>query len=143
MTPERAAEGGAKAVPLEELLATSKVVSLHLVPSEPTRKLINAGRLALMRPDAILANTARSALIDMKALEEALEKGRPGFAALDVYDDEPLPPGYSLAKRDNVVLMPHLGFVNDPSFEKFGTGAVENLMNWLEGRPLVRLQTGT
>ena len=57
--------------------------------------------------------------------------------------DEPLPPGYALAKRDNVVLMPHLGFVNDPSFEKFGTGAVENLMNWLEGRPLVRLQTGT
>ena len=143
MTPERAAEGGAKAVPLEELLSTSKVVSLHLVPSEPTRKLINAERLALMRPDAILANTARSALIDMKALEEALEKGRPGFAALDVYDDEPLPPGYPLAKRDNVVLMPHLGFVNDPSFEKFGTGAVENLMNWLEGRPLVRLQTGT
>jgi len=143
MTPERAAEGGAKAVTLEELLSTSKVVSLHLVPSEPTRKLINAERLALMRPDAILANTARSALVDMKALEEALEKGRPGFAALDVYDDEPLPPGYSLAKRDNVVLMPHLGFVNDPSFEKFGTGAVENLMNWLEGRPLVRVQGGT
>jgi phosphoglycerate dehydrogenase-like enzyme len=143
MTPERAAEGGAKAVTLEELLSTSKVVSLHLVPSEPTRKLINAERLALMRPDAIFANTARSALVDMKALEEALDKGRPGFAALDVYDDEPLPPGYSLAKRDNVVLMPHLGFVNDPSFEKFGTGAVENLMNWLEGRPLVRVQSGT
>jgi phosphoglycerate dehydrogenase-like enzyme len=142
MTPERAAEGGAKAVTLEELLSTSKVVSLHLVPAEATRKLLNAGRLALMRPDSILANTARSALIDMKALEEALDKGRPGFAALDVYDDEPLAPGYSLAKRDNVVLTPHLGFVNDPSFEKFGTGAVENLMNWLEGRPLVRVQTG-
>jgi len=141
MTPERAAEGGAKAVTLEELLSTSKVVSLHLVPAEATRKLINAERLAMMRPDAILANTARSALIDMKALEEALEKGRPGFAALDVYDDEPVPPGYSLAKRENVVLSPHLGFVNDPSFEKFGVGAVENLMNWLEGRPLVRVQT--
>jgi phosphoglycerate dehydrogenase-like enzyme len=143
MTPERAAEGGAKAVSLEELMSTSKVVSLHLVPSEATRKLVNAERLALMRPDSILANTARSALIDMKALEEALERGRPGFAALDVYDDEPLPAGYSLAKRENVVLSPHLGFVNDPSFEKFGTGAVENLMNWLEGRPLVRVQTGT
>ena len=141
MTPERAAEGGAKAVTLEELLSTSKVVSLHLVPAEATRKLLNAERLAMMRPDAILANTARSALIDMQALEEALEKGRPGFAALDVYDDEPVAPGYSLAKRENVVLSPHLGFVNDPSFEKFGTGAVENLMNWLEGRPLVRVQT--
>ena len=142
MTPERAAEGGARSVTLEELLSSSKVVSLHLVPAEATRKLLNAERLAMMRPDAILANTARSALIDMRALEEALEKGRPGFAALDVYDDEPLPAGYSLAKRENVVLMPHLGFVNDPSFEKFGVGAVENLMNWLEGRPLVRVQTG-
>ena len=142
MTPERAAEGGAKPVTLEELLSTSKVVSLHLVPSPETKKLLNAERLATMRPDSILANTARSALIDMQALEAALEKGRPGFAALDVYDDEPVAPGYSLAKRENVVLMPHLGFVNDPSFEKFGVGAVENLLNWLEGRALVRLQTG-
>jgi len=142
MTPERAAEGGAKPVTLEELLSTSKVVSLHLVPSPETKKLLNAERLAMMRPDSILANTARSALIDMQALEAALEKGRPGFAALDVYDDEPVAPGYSLAKRENVVLMPHLGFVNDPSFERFGVGAVENLLNWLEGRSLVRLQTG-
>ena len=142
MTPERAAEGGARSVPLEELLATSKVVSLHLVPAEATRKLLNAERLAMMRPDAILANTARSALIDMAALERALEAGRPGVAALDVYDDEPLAPGYALAKRENVVLTPHLGFVNDLSFGKFGPGAVENLLNWLEGRPLVRLQTG-
>ncbi len=142
MTPERAAEGGATSVTLEELLQTSKVVSLHLVPAEATRKLINAERLAMMRPDSILANTARSALIDMKALEAALEKGRPGIAALDVYDDEPVAAGYELARRDNVVLTPHLGFVNDSSFAKFGTGAVENLMNWLEGRPLVRLQTG-
>jgi phosphoglycerate dehydrogenase-like enzyme len=142
MTAERAAAGGAKSVTLEELLKTSKVVTLHLVPSEETRKLLNAERLAMMRPDSILANTARSALIDMKALDEALAKGRPGFAALDVYDDEPLAAGYALARRDNVVLSPHLGFVNDSSFEKFASGSVENLVNWLEGRPLVRVQTG-
>ena len=142
MTPERAAEGGAKSVTLEELLQTSKVVSLHLVPSDATRKLINAERLATMRPDSILANSARSALIDMAALEKALDNGRPGIAALDVYDDEPLAPGHALARRDNVVLTPHLGFVNDKSFEKFGPGSVENLLNWLEGRPLVRVQTG-
>jgi phosphoglycerate dehydrogenase-like enzyme len=142
MTPERAAAGGAKSVTLEELLKTSKVVTLHLVPSEETRKLLNAERFAMMRPDSILANTARSALIDMKALDEALAKGRPGFAALDVYDDEPLAPGFAMAKRDNVVLSPHLGFVNDSSFEKFASGSVENLVNWLEGRPLVRVQTG-
>ena len=142
MTPERAAQGGAKSVSLEELLATSKVVSLHLVPSDATRKLINAERLATMRPDSILVNTARAALIDMQALDQALEKGRPGIAALDVYDDEPLVAGYALAKRQNVVLTPHLGFVNDPVFSKFGPGVVENLMNWLEGRSLVRVVKG-
>ena len=142
MTPERAQAGGAKSVTLEELLSTSKVVSLHLVPSDATRKLLDADRLATMRADSILVNTARSALIDMKALAAALEKGRPGIAALDVYDDEPLVAGFELAKRGNVVLTPHLGFVNDPVFANFGPGVVENLMNWLEGRPLVRVQTG-
>ena len=138
MTPERAAEGGAKSVTLEELLATSKVVSLHLVPSEATRKLLNAERLATMRPDSILANTARSALIDMAALEKALDRGRPAIAALDVYDDEPLAAGHPLTRRENVVLTPHLGFVNDPVFSKFGPGVVENLLAWLDARPLVR-----
>lgn len=138
MTPERAAHGGAKSVPLEELLETSKVVTLSLVPSEATRKLMNAQRLALMRPDSILVNTARSALIDMAALETALERGRPGIAALDVYDDEPLAAGAALAKRENVVLTPHLGFVNDLVFARFGPGVVENLLAWLRDAPLPR-----
>ncbi len=142
MTPERAAEGGARSVALEELLATSKVVSLHLVPSEPTRKLLNAQRLACMRADSILVNTARSALIDMAALEKALDAGRPAIAALDVYDDEPLPAGFALARRANVVLTPHLGFVNDPVFAKFGPGVVENLLAWLRGEPLPRVLEG-
>ena len=89
-----------------------------------------------MRTDSILANTARSALIDMDALEKALAAGRPGFAALDVYDDEPLAPGFGLAHLQNVVLTPHLGFVNDPVFAKFGPGVVENLLAWLQGKPL-------
>ena len=138
MTPERAAQGGAKAVSLEELLSTSRVVSLHLVPSDATRKLLNAERLATMREDAMLVNTARSALIDMAALEKALEKGRPAIAALDVYDDEPLAPGSLLAKRENVVLTPHLGFVNDAVFSKFGPNVVENLAAWLDGKPMPR-----
>jgi phosphoglycerate dehydrogenase-like enzyme len=138
MTPERAQQGGAQAVSLEELLETSRVVTLHLVPSEATRKLINAERLARMREDAILVNTARSALVDMAALDAALEKGRPGIAALDVYDDEPLAAGHPLTRRENVVLTPHLGFVNDPVFSKFGPGVVENLLAWLDGRPLPR-----
>jgi phosphoglycerate dehydrogenase-like enzyme len=138
LTPERATAGGAAAVSLEELLSTSKVVSLSLVPSAPTRKLLNAERLAMMRPDSILVNTARSALIDMDALPAALDAGRPGIAALDVFDDEPLGKDHPLVQRKNVVLAPHLGFVNDPVFEKFAAGLVENLAAWLEGKPLPR-----
>ncbi|HSN19780.1 MAG TPA: D-2-hydroxyacid dehydrogenase family protein [Usitatibacter sp.] len=138
MTAERAEKGGAKPVPLEELLSTSRVVTLHLVPSPETRKLLDASRLATMRKDAILVNTARSALIDMGALAQALEEGRPGMAALDVYDDEPLAADFPLARRANVVLTPHLGFVNDPVFARFGPGVVANLLAWLDGKPLPR-----
>jgi phosphoglycerate dehydrogenase-like enzyme len=136
MTAERAEKGGAKSVSLEELLSTSKVVSLHLVPSPETRKLIDAARLATMRPDSILVNTARSALVDMAALPAALDAGRPGMAALDVFDDEPLPADFALLERPNVVLTPHLGFVSDPVFSKFGPGVVANLLAWLDGKPL-------
>jgi phosphoglycerate dehydrogenase-like enzyme len=111
-------------------------VSLHLVPSESTRRIINAERMARMRPDAILANTARSALIDMAALPAALDAGRPAIAAIDVYDDEPLAPRHPLASRRDVVLSPHLGFVNDPVFSQYGPGVVGNLMAWLRGEPL-------
>lgn len=138
MTAERAEKGGAKAVSLEELLSTSKVVTLHLVPSAETRKLLDAKRLATMRKDSILVNTARSALIDMAALAQALEQGHPGMAALDVYDDEPVPADSPLARRANVVLTPHLGFVNEPVFAKFGPGVVANLLAWLDGKPLAR-----
>jgi phosphoglycerate dehydrogenase-like enzyme len=136
MTPERASAGGAKSVTLDELLSTSKVVSLHLVPSAETRKLLDAKRLAMMREGSILVNTARAALIDMSALPAALDAGRPAIAALDVYDDEPLTPGAALAKRDDVVLTPHLGFVNEAVFSNFGPGVVANLAAWLEGKPL-------
>ena len=139
MTPERAAAGGAKSVPLEELLATSKVVSLHLVPSEATAKLLDAARLATMRPDAILVNTSRSTLIDMAALPGALAAGQPGIAALDVFDEEPLPADFALRRLPNVVLTPHIGFVARPVYEKFAQGMVECLDAWLEGRPLVRV----
>jgi phosphoglycerate dehydrogenase-like enzyme len=136
MTQERAEAGGAKSVSLEELLATSKVVSLHLVPSPETRKLIDAKRMSSMRADSILVNTARSALIDMAALAAALDAGCPAIAALDVFDDEPLGAQSPLAGRKDVVLTPHLGFVNDPVFGKFGPGVVANLLAWLDGKPL-------
>jgi phosphoglycerate dehydrogenase-like enzyme len=106
------------------------------VPSPETRKLVDAKRLATLREDSILVNSARSALIDMGALPAALDAGRPAIAALDVYDDEPLAADSPLARRDDVVLTPHLGFVNDAVFRNFGPGVVANLLAWLDGKPL-------
>ena len=141
MTPERALEKGATSVTLEELLATSRVVSLHLVPTPPTRHLLNANRLALMRLDSLLVNTSRSALVDGAALVKALEKGQPGFAALDVFDAEPLPLSDALRQLPNVLLTPHLGFVTEPVYQRFAAGVTECLEAWLAGKPLVRSVT--
>ena len=138
MNAERASAKGALAVPLDTLLATSRVVSLHLVSSIETRHLLNAARLAVMRNDAVLVNTSRSALIDMTALVQALNDGRPAMAALDVFDEEPLPEEHPLRRMHNVVPTPHLGFVAQPVFERFAAGVVECLAAWLRGQPLVR-----
>ena len=118
------------------------MVSLHLVPSPATRHLINAGRLAAMRRDALLVNTSRSALIDTTALAHALAAGHPALAALDVYDEEPLPADHPLRGMPNVVSTPHLGFVAQPVFERFAAGVVECLTAWLLGEPLPRLLRG-
>lgn len=138
MTPERAAQHGSIAVPLDNLLSTAKVISLHLVPTASTHHLLNAERLALMRPDSLLVNTSRSALVDSAALIQALQKGQPGFAALDVFDVEPLPQDDDLHLLPNVLLTPHLGFVTEPVFKRFATGVTECLQAWLAGEPLIR-----
>ena len=139
MTSERAAEQGAKSVPLDELLSTSRVVSLHLVPSAETKHLLAAPRLALIRADAVLVNTSRATLVDMEALPAALKAGRPGIAAIDVYDSEPLPADHPLRAVPNAVLTPHIGFVTEPVFQRFAQGAIECLSAWLDAKPLVRV----
>lgn len=134
MTPERAEAEGATSVSLETLLETSRVVSLHLVPTDQTRRLIDGARMARMRPDAILVNTSRAALIDMDALPRALDQGRPALAALDVYDSEPLPADHPLRRRRDVVVTPHMGFVCEPVFATFAKGVTETLATWLAER---------
>jgi phosphoglycerate dehydrogenase-like enzyme len=133
MTPERAAEHGAVSVCLEDLLGTSRVVSLHLVPSAPTRYLLNRERLALMRQDSILVNTSRADLVDSEALVEALRAGKPAFGAFDVFDTEPLSAGHPLLSLPNVLLTPHYGFVAEPVFQEFARGVRRNLEAWLAG----------
>ena len=136
MTPERAAAENAKAVSLDELLKTSKVVSMHLVAGPGTKGLISADQLSLMRPDSILVNTSRSALINMPDLEKALAAGRPGQAAVDVFDVEPLPEKDVLRNTPNLLVTPHLGFIAEPIFATFSKGITETLEAWLENKPV-------
>jgi phosphoglycerate dehydrogenase-like enzyme len=133
LTAERAAAGGAAYVPLETLLAESDVVSLHTRLSDQTRGLITAPRLALMKPTAYLINTARGPIVDEAALVGALRERRIAGAALDVFEEEPLPAGHPLAALDNVVLTPHLGFVTHEAYDVFFRGAVDNILRWLDG----------
>ena len=136
MPPERAAAENAKSVRLDELLATSKVVSLHLVAGPGSKGLIGTDQLALMRSDSILVNTSRSSLIAMPDLLSALKKGTPAQAAIDVFDIEPLPLSDPLRNTPNLLVTPHLGFVAEPIFAAFAKGITETLDAWLDGRPL-------
>ena len=101
-----------------------------------TKGLIGAEELAMMRPDAILVNTSRSALIDTQALEDALTAGRPGQAAIDVFDIEPPSRESTLRTKANLLTTPHLGFVAEPVFELFSKGITATLEAWLNQKPI-------
>jgi len=135
MTPERAAAENATSVSLEELLKTSKIVTMHLVAGPGTKGLISADQLALMRPDSLLVNTSRAALINMTDLQKALSAGRPGQAAIDVFDVEPLPEKDPLRNTPNLLVTPHLGFIAEPIFDSFAKGITETLEAWLDNKP--------
>lgn len=136
MTPERAQAEGATSLTLNELLNTSKVVTLHLVAGPGTKGLIGADQLSLMRPDSILVNTSRSALIQMPDLCAALQKGAPRQAAIDVFDIEPLPQNDPLRNTPNLLTTPHLGFIAEPVFKMFSQGITETLEAWLDQKSI-------
>ena len=109
-------------------------VSMHLVAGPGTKGLISADQLALMRPDSILINTSRAALINMTDLSEALVAGRPGQAAVDVFDIEPLPKDDPLRNTPNLLVTPHLGFIAEPIFATFAKGITDTLEAWLDNK---------
>jgi phosphoglycerate dehydrogenase-like enzyme len=135
LSPERAAEVGARYVSKEELFSTADFVSVHVVLSERTRKLIGAADFARMKPSAILVNTSRGPVLDEAALIAALTQRRFAHAALDVYEREPLPPDHPLRSAANVTLAPHLGYVNTDIFAHFYGESVGNILAWLDGKP--------
>ena len=121
-------------LPLDDLLARSDVVSIHLRLSPESRGLLDVGRLARMRPGAVLVNTARGAIVDEDALVEALRSGQLGGAGLDVFAAEPLPAASPLRGLPNVVLTPHIGWKVDEVFREFAEIAADQLAAWLDGR---------
>ena len=134
LTAEKAEAAGGMFVEKNVLLAESDVVTLHLIFSERTRGIIGASELARMKEGAILVNTARGPLVDEAALLKALHENRI-VAALDVYDEEPLPPSHPLRSAPNTVLSPHLGFSTSEVFGDFYKGAIENILAFLNGTP--------
>lgn len=122
-------------VPLETLYRESDVVSVHLRLSPATEKMIGREQFALMKPGAILLNTARGPIVDEGALVEALTNGPLAGAGLDVFEVEPLPPGHPLTRLDNVVLTPHSAGVTPETLEAGLNMALENVENFLAGAP--------
>lgn len=122
-----------RAASLPDLLATADVVSLHVPLTDQTRHLLGADQLAMMKPTAYVVNTSRGSAIDEVALADALEAGRIGGAALDVYEREPqVHP--RLLSSERALLLPHLGSATTQTRERMGSMVVENLLAVLEGR---------
>lgn len=133
--PERARASGAEAVELDELLRRSDVVSLHVRASAEANGIIGRRELSLMKPTAILVNSARGALVDEVALAEALREGRLFAAGIDVYRQEPLPAESPLRGLDNVVLSPHAGWVTHEASGRLLKMPVDNVLAYLDGNP--------
>jgi len=137
LTPGRALELGAKAVPFDELLQRSDIVSLHVHMLKSTRKMIGEREFSLMKPSAILVNTARGGVVDEAALIEALRDGQIAGAGLDVLEQEPTPPDNPLLSMDKVVVTPHWAGGTLEGSALCARFAIENIARFAEGRPLL------
>ena len=131
----RAATLGVQFVSLDELLRTADVVSLHVQLTAESRHLIAERELELMKPGALLINVARGGVVDTEALVAALKSGHLGGAALDVYDEEPLPADHPLLGCDQLILTPHCADMTPEGVELLNEGAVDNIIAFLEGAP--------
>ena len=143
ITPERAQAAGVEyAATLEELLARSDIVSIHIPLTPKSRDLIGAKQLALMKRSALLINTSRGPIVEEAALLAALHEKKIAGGGFDVYDIEPLPLDHPLRKLDNVVLTPHLGYVSQQNYRAYFAGVVDDIRGFLDGKP-VRVLTAT
>ena len=133
---ERAvADGHEAAESCESFFETADVLSLHLRLHDSTRGIVKLDSLSRMKPTALLVNTSRAELIEEGALVSALNRGRPGMAAVDVFESEPILQGHLLLRLENAVCTPHIGYVEQDSYEMYFEAAFANVVNFIGGNP--------
>ena len=133
---ERAvADGHRAAASREDFFASSDVLSLHLRLVDATRGIVGSDDLARMKPTALFVNTSRAELLEDNALVSALNRGRPGMAAVDVFESEPILQGHPLLRLENAVCTPHIGYVELESYELYFAAAFDNVVNFMRNSP--------
>ncbi len=133
---ERAvAAGYAAADSCEQFFETADVLSLHLRLHDATRGIVKLDALSRMKPTALLVNTSRAELVEEGALVSALNRGRPGMAAVDVFESEPILQGHLLLRLENAICTPHIGYVEQDSYELYFEAAFANVVNFIGGNP--------
>ena len=136
LSAEKAAAQGVERVEKDELFRRSDILSVHLVLSDRSRGLVGDREIGLMKPSAILVNTSRGPICDTAAVIDALKNGRLAYAGFDVYDQEPLPLHHPLRTAPNVILTPHIGYVTDENYRSSYPQIVENVLAYLDGKPI-------
>ncbi len=129
------ADGYEAADSCESFFETADVLSLHLRLHDSTRGVVKLDALSRMKPTALLVNTSRAELIEEGALVSALNRGRPGMAAVDVFESEPILQGHLLLRLENAVCTPHIGYVEQDSYELYFEAAFANVVNFIAGSP--------
>lgn len=129
------ADGHVPAPSREAFFEACDVLSLHLRLNDDTRGLIKLEDLSRMKPTALLVNTSRAELIHEGALVTSLNRGRPGMAAIDVFESEPIMQGHPLLRLENAVCTPHVGYVEQDNYEQYFNAAFDNLLNFIKGEP--------
>ncbi len=133
---EKAVQDGLEAAASrEEFFQQSDVLTLHLRLNDATRGIVTPADLALMKPTSLLVNTSRAELVAPDALINGLNHGRPGMAAIDVFESEPILQGHALLRLENCICTPHIGYVEQESYELYFGTAFDNIVNFIQGQP--------
>ncbi len=128
-------DGHQVAASREDFFQHSDVLTLHLRLNDATRGIVTAADLARMKPTSLLVNTSRAELIEPDALLNGLNRGRPGMAAVDVFESEPILQGHALLRLENCICTPHIGYVEQESYELYFGSAFDNVLNFIRGTP--------